>query len=60
LSDLENTDEDIILNDDSGDEIVKEAIHLPWLTEDEFLQKYKMTKVSFSRIVDLIKDHEVF
>jgi hypothetical protein len=40
----------IIRNDDSGDEIEKEAIHLSWLTEDEFLQKYRMSRVSFSRI----------
>jgi hypothetical protein len=60
LPDLVNPDEDIILNDDSADEIEKEAIHLPWLIEDEFLQKYRMSRVSNSRVVDLIKDHKVF
>jgi hypothetical protein len=58
--DLENPDEGDILNDDSADEVVEEAIHLPWLTEDEFIQKYRMSRESFCRIVDLIQDHPVF
>ena len=31
-----------------------------WLTDDEFLNKYRMTRESFNAIVDLIKDHRVF
>ena len=33
---------------------------LPWLTDEEFLQKYRMKRSSFWRVVDLIKDHPVF
>jgi hypothetical protein len=39
---------------------VEESIHLLWLTEDEFIQKYRMSRESFCRIVDLIQDHPVF
>jgi DDE superfamily endonuclease len=31
-----------------------------WLTDEEFLQKYRMTRDSFKAIVDLIKYHPVF
>jgi DDE superfamily endonuclease len=31
-----------------------------WLTDDEFLAKYRMTRDSFNAIVDLIKGHPVF
>jgi DDE superfamily endonuclease len=33
---------------------------LPWLSDDEFLQKYRVTRKSFEAILSLIKDHEVF
>ena len=33
---------------------------LPWLNEIEFLNAYRLTKSAFWRIVDAIKDHEVF
>lgn len=32
----------------------------PWLSSEEFLQKYRMSRDSFRRLVDLIKDHAVF
>ena len=38
----------------------EEASHMPWLTEEEFLQKYRMTRDSFFKLVDLIKDNKVF
>jgi hypothetical protein len=33
---------------------------LPWLSDEEFLQKFRVTKNGFSRILDSIKDHSVF
>ena len=33
---------------------------VPFLTDDEFLQKYRMSRESFNELVGLIKDHEVF
>lgn len=32
----------------------------PWLTEEEFQQKYRINRTSFWKIVELIKDHQVF
>ena len=37
-----------------------EAVRNPWLTDDEFLQKYRMHRDSFKRIVSLIRNHPVF
>ena len=31
-----------------------------WLTDDEFVSKYRMCRVNFHRLVGLIKDHNVF
>jgi hypothetical protein len=58
--DLENNDVEEDPNDDGGDDIEEEAIQLPWLTDEEFLQKYRMTRSRFDIIVDLIKDNQVF
>ena len=33
---------------------------MPWLTDDEFLQKYRVTRSSFQYILDMISDHAVF
>jgi DDE superfamily endonuclease len=33
---------------------------LPWLTDTEFKQKYRMTRISFHQLVNLIKDDPVF
>jgi DDE superfamily endonuclease len=33
---------------------------LPWLSDDEFLQKYRVSRKSFEAILLLIKDHDVF
>ena len=42
------------LNDDeTGDQ-------LPWLTEEEFLEKYRMRRESFHKLVSMISDHDVF
>jgi hypothetical protein len=32
----------------------------PWLTENEFLQNFRMQRSSFAHLVELIKDHDVF
>lgn len=32
----------------------------PWLTDDEFVQKYRMNRDSFEAIVELIRDHPAF
>jgi DDE superfamily endonuclease len=37
-----------------------EISDLPWLSADEFLQKYRVSRKSFEAILHLIKDHEVF
>lgn len=37
-----------------------EDTFLPWLNDIEFLQKYRMSRESFDRVVDYIKDHPVF
>ena len=33
---------------------------IAWLTDEEFLHKYRMSRPSFFRILDLIKDHKLF
>eukprot|EP00978_Attheya_sp_CCMP212_P013581 scaffold34094_cov42-Attheya_sp.AAC.3 len=33
---------------------------LPWLNDDEFLEKYRMHRSSFWELVDRIKDHSIF
>ena len=33
---------------------------VPWLTDDEFKQKYRMERTSFDNLVGLIRDHEEF
>jgi hypothetical protein len=42
------------------DSVSEEAGKMSWLTEEEFLQKYRMSRESFSKLVGLIKDHPVF
>lgn len=42
-------------NNDSSEES-----EMPWLTDDEFLQKFRVTRSSFQFILDKIKDHSVF
>lgn len=38
----------------------EEEAPLPFLTDNEFLHKYRMSRDSFNELVGLIKDHEVF
>ena len=38
----------------------EERGEVPFLTDDEFLQKYRMSRDSFNELVGLIKDHVVF
>ena len=33
---------------------------MPWLTDDEFLQKFRVTRAGFKYILETIKDHSVF
>ena len=37
-----------------------DSVRPPWLNGEEFLQKYRMSRGSFKRLVLLIKDHPVF
>ena len=32
----------------------------PWLSDDEFLQKYRMSRKNFKAVLEMIKDHDVF
>ena len=43
-------------NEDKVDEDEQQ----PWLSENEFLQKYRMSKRNFKAILEMIKDHPVF
>ena len=47
-----------IIEDDLDDE--HHEGHRPWLTPEEFKQKYRVDRESFQIIYDLIKDHRVF
>lgn len=38
----------------------EEGFDRAWLSDTEFLEKYRMTRDSFDKIVDLIKDDELF
>jgi hypothetical protein len=55
--DLNNEDFD---TDDEIDSLSEEAKSLPWLTDDEFLQKYRMSRESFSKVLPLIEGHPMF
>jgi DDE superfamily endonuclease len=46
-----------VVDDDS---VETEAAKMPWLNEEEFLHKYRMSRKSFNRLLDEIKDHPVF
>eukprot|EP00980_Cylindrotheca_fusiformis_P027095 scaffold18779_cov93-Cylindrotheca_fusiformis.AAC.1 len=50
---------DLIFEEDLNDE-QNDNDDDPWLSDDEFLQKYRMSRKSFHRVLDLIKDHEIF
>ena len=52
------SDETVFINDlDDG---VDEEGRRPWMTEDEFKQKYRVTRENLDKIYEKIKDHEVF
>jgi hypothetical protein len=55
----DDDDEDDVSEDDQLS-IASEASTLPWLTEEEFISKYRCTRSGFSRILGDIKDHSVF
>jgi DDE superfamily endonuclease len=50
-------EEESVSSEESG---VTEAASMPWLTDEEFLQKYRMSRESFSRLLALIEDHPIF
>lgn len=45
---------------DSDSSVQEEAERMPWLTDEEFLQKYRMSRESFAKVVQQIEDHPVF
>jgi hypothetical protein len=47
-------------NNDLKEEGSDDDDEVAWLSEEEFLQKYRMHRVSFWKLVSLIKDHRVF
>eukprot|EP00980_Cylindrotheca_fusiformis_P014079 scaffold3682_cov70-Cylindrotheca_fusiformis.AAC.1 len=51
---------ELIFEEDLRDEKKEDDDDEPWLSEDEFLQKYRMSRKNFHRVLDLIKDHEIF
>jgi len=53
--DLHNADDSDTENDKEDKMILKEAAQLPWLTDKEFLQKYRMSRKSFNRVLKEIK-----
>jgi hypothetical protein len=48
------------LSDDEEDSVATEAASMPWLTDEEFLQKYRMSRESFARVLEEIEDHPIF
>ena len=48
------------LDSDNYDNHHAEVHHQPWLSDDEFLHKYRMSRKNFSIVLDKIKDHQVF
>jgi DDE superfamily endonuclease len=55
--DLRDDDYD---TDEESASLADEAGQLPWLTDEEFVQKYRVSRESFGRIVQLIENHPVF
>jgi hypothetical protein len=47
-------------NEEEAESEGSTASELPWLSDDEFLQKYRVSRRGFQAILDLIKDHPVF
>jgi len=53
--------QDLDANDEEEDNNMEiEAAALPWLNDEEFLQKYRMSHECFDFVLDLIKDHSAF
>lgn len=47
-------------DEESTNELDEAETNLPWLTDDEFLSKYRMSRDSFYKIHEMIKDHPIF
>jgi hypothetical protein len=62
--DLINSDHVVDTEENESNHGIEDDSHeyeqLPWLTDDEFIQKYRTTRKSFNLILDEIKDHSVF
>jgi hypothetical protein len=65
--DFPTTFDDLVatLEDDNPAAITDGAIIyqtdcIPWLTETEFQQKYRMTRQSFDMVLGMIKNHPMF
>ncbi|KAG7339863.1 DDE superfamily endonuclease [Nitzschia inconspicua] len=58
-ADLDGGDDSSESGDDSCSDGGK-AENLPWLTDEEFLQKYRMSRQSFDRVLKEIEQHPVF
>jgi len=50
--------EDVEENNNASEEDEEEV--LPWLTDSEFLQKYRVSRENFNFILEKIQDHPVF
>lgn len=57
--DLDAGDDDTD-DEDAGNEDTDDEDQPPWLSDDEFLRKYRMSRKNFEAVVEKIKDHEVF
>jgi hypothetical protein len=51
---------DGITEEGEGESSSASDSEMPWLSDDEFLQKYRVSRRSFQAILNLIKDHEIF
>ena len=56
----ERTQEEEQAEQEEQEEETSVASHTPWLTHNEFLQKYRMSRKCFGILLNLIQDDEVF
>jgi hypothetical protein len=52
--------EEHLLENEFRDDDHDDGNYQPWLSDDEFLQKYRMSRKNFKIVLDKIKDHSVF
>jgi hypothetical protein len=51
---------DVVFHDDLLDDTNTTQVEAPWLSDTEFLHKYHVTRQSFQKLEDKIKDHPIF